>query len=93
MTTWKTVIPKKPLLGDKLSLPTLVGMANFTVTRLDDKSGDVESGNLLGRIRLEDGEWTFNHCLIDKNMTVTGIVVDQIPPKPNSNVGFRKEYK
>lgn len=95
MTTWKTVIPNAPRIGDKLMLPTLTGMAPFTVTKLEGDHGEVECGNLMGRIKKEDGEWVFNHCLIDKNMTCNVKIVDE-PPRSHSitsNIGFHKEYK
>ena len=95
ITTWKTTLKTTPRIGDKLSLPTLTGMAPFTVTKLEGDSGEVECGNLLGRIKKEDGEWVFNHCLIDKNMTCNVRVVDEEPRSFSitSNIGFHKEYK
>lgn len=95
--SWKTKLEKTPKIGDKLMLPTLTGMAPFTVTQLDGDRGTVECGDCIGQIKKEDGEWVHPHGLIDRHVLARGVianVVDKLPSSPmNPHIGTSKTYK
>jgi len=97
ITSWETKLEKTPHLGDKLSLPTLTGMATFTVTELEGDMGVVECGDCVGRIKKnEDDEWIHPHGLIDKHVLAMGVIVSNDAPLPSSmnpNIGTSKVYK
>jgi hypothetical protein len=94
VVSYETIYEKKLEVDSKILLPTVVGRFVFTVIKIEGDMATLESGSEMARMeRIGKNRWRYNNITMNKNMKVRVTVVDELPPKPATNIGFSKTYK